>query len=110
MKMLQTVAPFGFRIAAPADGVVVRWLFYSDLIHGGAAAQLRIVAPAAAGAFTVMRSGDVQTLDPVTTTPATPFTNPRCPAIERASPVGSETESEREAAAPVEAASTTDCI
>ena len=63
--LFQTAAPFGFLNAAPADGVVVRWLFYSDQIIAGATAQLRIVAPATAGAFTVKRSGDVQPLDPV---------------------------------------------
>jgi hypothetical protein len=69
--LFQAAAPFGLRNAAPADGVVVRWLFYSDDVIAGATAQLRIVSPATLGAFTVMRSGDVEPLDPVTTTPGT---------------------------------------
>src|SRR5437870_3301639 len=46
----------------------------------------------------------------VTTTPFTPFLKLRCPAIDRASPVGSGLVSESALAPPTAAASAADCI
>lgn len=65
--LFTATAPAGVQLFAPTDGVITRWLLYTDDVIGeGATAQLRTLSPAGSKSYAVTGAGSVEPLPPVT--------------------------------------------
>jgi hypothetical protein len=67
--LFTTAAPLGIQLAAPIDGVITRWRFYTDSVGEGASAQLRTLSPGAADTYTPIASGAVEPIAQISPPP-----------------------------------------